>query len=796
MANNKKKDKKFTRTMQKKLVVLFAGIIVVFIGLNVRIAQINAESGDEYTKSVLSQQEYTSTVLPYRRGDIVDRKGTVLATSERVYNVILDTKQLLATKDDEHINKVITSLVSSFQLDETQIRQYISKNPDNAYYILKKQLTKDDKDAFEDLFRVKKDDKSTAADKKNADDTKDGKAKDDEAKDGGTEDGTKGDDADSADQTPDGSTGGAASADIKADDTDTGASDSGEEEEEESSVSIKGVWFEKDYVRKYPYGSLAADEIGFTSSGNVGNGGMEGYYNSTLNGINGREYGYLNDELELERTVKEAIDGNTLVSTLDVNIQSIVEKYIREFNEAHRDEARPGDGSKLTAVMMMNPNTGEVLAMASTPEWDLNNPRDLTPFYSEEEIAAMDDDTRMDALNKIWRNFCISDTYEPGSTSKPFTIASGLETGKLSGNETFVCDGKQVVPGAPKGIACVNRYGHGLLTIEGAINVSCNDALMQMAAIIGADNFCRYQEIFGFGQKTRIDLPGEASGMLYTADKMKPVDLATNSFGQNYTVSMIQQISAFCSVINGGYYYQPHMVSRILDANGGTVQNIDPILLKQTISEKTSDTLKQYLYTTVSGEKGTAKKAAVPGYKVGGKTGTAEKYPREDRNFLVSYLGYAPYDKPQVAIYVVIDEPNVEEQNHASSLACEMASGILTEVLPYMNIFPTEEIPTDTAGDGQQDPAAPQEGQTDLNAQDGQNPQDNGTEGQNPEEGGQEGQNTGENGQEGQNPEGSQEGGSQEGQNPEDGGQEDDGIPYSPPDTQQSQEPDQNQTAE
>ncbi|MBU9738717.1 penicillin-binding transpeptidase domain-containing protein [Diplocloster agilis] len=759
MANNKKKDKKFTRTMQKKLVVLFAGIIVVFIGLNVRIAQINAKSGDEYTKSVLSQQEYTSTVLPYRRGDIVDRKGTVLATSERVFNVILDTKQLLATKDEAHINKVISSLVSCFQLDEAQIRQYISENPDNAYYILKKQLTKDDKDAFEDLFREKKDDKTKAADKKDADDTKADEPKDSEAEDG------------------------AAVADA---DTDTEVPE--EEEEEVSSVSIKGVWFEKDYVRKYPYGSLAADEIGFTSSGNVGNGGMEGYYNSTLNGINGREYGYLNDELELERTVKEAIDGNTLVSTLDVNIQSIVEKYIREFNEAHRDEARPGDGSKLTAVMMMNPNTGEVLAMASTPEWDLNNPRDLTPFYSEEEIAAMDDETRMDALNKIWRNFCISDTYEPGSTSKPFTIASGLETGKLNGNETFVCDGKQVVPGAPKGIACVNRYGHGLLTIEGAINVSCNDALMQMAAIIGTENFCRYQEIFGFGQKTRIDLPGEAntSGMLYTADKMKPVDLATNSFGQNYNVTMIQQISAFCSVINGGYYYQPHMVSRILDASGGTVQNIDPILLKQTISEKTSATLKQYLYTTVSGEKGTAKKAAVPGYKVGGKTGTAEKYPREDRNFLVSYLGYAPFDKPQVVIYVVIDEPNVEEQNHASSLACEMANGILSEVLPYMNIFPTEEIPEDTAQDGQQDPASPQ---TDPGAQDGQEPQDTGTDGQSPEEGG----------QDGQTPEDGQDGEGADSQAPEDGGpedEEDDGIPYSPPDTQQSQEPDQNQVEE
>lgn len=640
--NRKRKEKKFTRTMQKKLVVLFAVIILVFVGLNARIAQINAESGDQYTKNVLSQQEYSSRTIPYRRGDIVDRKGTVLASSERVYNLILDIKQMTEDTEKDYVTPTVKSLVECFELDEGELRQTIADNPDSQYIVLKKKLTQDEIKEFSERM-----------------------------------------------------------------------------EDEENYPDIRGVWFEKDYVRKYPYNTLAADIIGFTSNGNVGNGGLEGYYNSTLNGINGREYGYLNDELELERTVKDATDGNTLVTTIDLNIQNIVEKHIRQFNEEYRDNAREGPGSSLTAVIIMDPNTGEILAMSSTPEWDLNNPRDLTPFYTEEEIQAMDQDAQMEALNKIWRNFCISDTYEPGSTVKPFTVAAGLETGKLTGNETYVCDGKENIPNVPKPIYCVNKAGHGTLTLEGAINVSCNDALMQIGAHIGVETFTKYQGIFGFGQKTWIDLPGEANTttMLYTQETMKPVDLATNSFGQNYNVTMVQVISAFSSIINGGYYYQPHLVQRIVDGQGATVEDIEPILLKQTVSEKTSDTLRQFLYTTIFSDIGTAQAAAVPGYTMGGKTGTAQKYPREEGNFVVSFIGYAPQDHPQVAIYTIIDEPNLEKQSTGGSrLACELSEKIMAEILPYMNIFPTEEIPQAPTDDGE-----PQAGET---GQEGDQPDD------------------------------------------------------------------------
>ena len=219
---------------------------------------------------------------------------------------------------------------------------------------------------------------------------------------------------------------------------------------------------------------------------------------------------------------------------------------------------------------------------------------------------------------------------------------------------------------------------------------SCNDSLMQMSYKIGAEKFLEYQSIFGFGQKTGIDLPGEAytASLIYTLDKIKPVDLATNSFGQNYNCTMVQMISAFSSLINGGTYYQPHMLKKIVDAKGNTVSTYSPVALKQTVSSSTSALIREYLYHTVTS--GTATSAKVDGYSLGGKTGTAQKYPRAEKNYLVSFMGFAPYENPQFVIYCVIDTPNVEDQAH-SSYALNLTREILKEVYPYMNIYPDEE---------------------------------------------------------------------------------------------------------
>lgn len=597
--------RKFSRLMQKKLVMLFGVIVLAFIFLVGRITYINAASGDKYTKVVLDQQQFDSRTIPFKRGDIVDRNGTKIATSERVYNVILDAK-VMTGDDGEYIEPTIDVLTSCFDLEESEIRQVLEDRPSSRYCILKKGV-----------------DYSTAQEFKKID------------------------------------------------------------EDDEKYPDVKGVWLEEDYVRTYPYNTLASDVIGFTVDGNVGSNGIEASYNSILNGTDGREYGYLDETSSVERTVKEPENGSTVVSTIDVQVQSIVEKHILEFNEEHKNQAHKGEGSKNTAVIVMNPQNGEILAEASYPNYDLNNPRDLTKYYSESEIEKMSSDEKLEVLNSLWNNFCVSNTYEPGSTMKPFTIAAGFDTGTLTGDETYTCSG--VLHVGDHDVHCNNRSGHGTQSLKKSLENSCNVALMKIGQEIGKEEFCRYQSLFGFGQYTGIDLPGEASteGLLYTAENMDSASLATNAFGQNFNVTMTQLAAGFCSLINGGDYYEPHVVRQIQDENGNVTENKDPVLLRRTISRETSDIIKEYMLGVV--EEGTGSSAAVEGYDVGGKTGTAEKLPRGNGNYLVSFIGYAPQENPQVMVYVVVDEPNAEGQAN-SGFATKIASDIMEDIFPYLGV--------------------------------------------------------------------------------------------------------------
>ena len=596
--------KRFSKLMQKKLVMLFVAIVLAFVFLVGRITYINAASGDKYTKVVLDQQQYDSRTIPFKRGDIVDRNGTKMATSERVYNVILDVKVMMSDKD--YIEPTIEVLKDCFGIEEDKVRELMDKSPSSRYNILQKGVDYAKAKEFE---KIDKDDK----------------------------------------KYPD----------------------------------VKGIWLEEDYIRTYPYSTLASDVIGFTVDGNVGSNGIEASYNSILNGTDGREYGYLDDSSSFERTVKEADNGSTVVSTIDLQVQNIVEKHILEFNDAHKNETTPGEGSKNTAVIVMNPQNGEILAEASYPNYDLNNPRDMSKYYSEEELAAMPDDEKIEKLNELWNNFCISDTYEPGSTFKPFTIAAGLETGILTGDENYVCGG--VLHVGDHDIHCSNRDGHGPQTLKQSLENSCNVALMEIGQSIGTEEFCRYQKLFGFGEYTGIDLPGEGSteGLLYTPENMDAASLATNAFGQNFNVTMTQMVAAFSSLINGGDYYKPHVVKQIQDDNGNVTENRDPVLMKKTVSKETSDILKDYMLGVV--QEGTGSLAAVEGYDVGGKTGTAEKLPRGNGKYLVSFIGYAPQENPEVVVYVVVDEPNVPGQA-SSSYATELSSKIMTEIFPYLGI--------------------------------------------------------------------------------------------------------------
>ena len=620
--------RKINSRMRRKLVWLLGLVVLALIGLCVRITYINATQGTQYTQQVLSQsqQKYDSRTIPFRRGDIQDRNGVVLATSEKVYKIILDCR--VVNSDEDYIEPTIKAMVEVLGLDEEEIRDKLEneETKNSQYQIMKRNVSITDKKAFEEY------------------------------------------------ENPD---------------EETAASLSDEEREERS--NINGVWFEEDYLRTYPLGSTACDLIGFTYTGNTADWGIEGYYSSTLNGVNGRQYGYFTEDADVEQTIIDPENGNTVISTIDVNIQQVVEKYIQKFMEGMAFGPNGDEGAENVGVVVADPNNGEILAMASSDPYDLNDPRDLTQFYTQEEIDAMSEEDMLENLNLLWRNFCISETFEPGSTVKPMTVAAALESGSVSSGATYVCDGYQMF--GDQQIKCSIYPGyHGEETLADSLRDSCNDVMMQLADAMGAEEFMKYQDVFNFGSLTGIDLPGEARGILHIGSDMNVTELATASFGQGYTCTMIQEVAALCSVINGGYYYQPHVVSKILDEDGNVVKNIEPVMMKQTVSSEVSALVREYMGTVVE-KGGTGYAAKLDGYSMGGKTGTAQKISEETgtygSDYLVSFIGFAPLENPQVVVYVVVDEPNTQYQAN-SMYAQYIAKQIMGEILPYLNIFQDE----------------------------------------------------------------------------------------------------------
>ena len=635
---NKRGRARFNMNMQKKLVVLFIIILLAFLGLAGRLVYITEAKGQEYTKNVLSQQKYQSTTLPYKRGDILDNKGTKLAISEKVYNLIIDCKAVL--EKEEYLEATMTALESCFpELNHLEIKNYIKNNPARRYYVVKKQLTYEEISDFVEIQNNRKE-----------------------------------------------------------------------------NPNVQGVWFEEEFKRMYPNGTLACDVIGFTMKNTEGtdfqgNYGLEAYYNDILNGTNGREYGYLNEDSNLERTTIPATDGYNLVTTIDANIQSIVEKYLKKHNEEYKNQYRTGNGAQSGGCIVMDVNSGEILAMADYNSYDLNNPYDtsvlegtllldgngkvteektvLTAENMEESLS--DNNITNKNLNALWKNFCIANTYEPGSTAKPFTIAAGLESGKMTGDEYYNCEGGLWVGNYFIKCHSYSTGGEGIQNVQQALEQSCNVAHMLMGNQIGVDTFLEYQERFNFGLRTNVDLYGESrtKSLVFNKSNMGPTELATSTFGQGYNVTMIQMISGFCSLINGGYYYEPHVVKKITTSDGALVQEIEPRIIKQTVSESTSALIRQYCKGVV--DNGTGKTARPAGYSIGGKTGTAEMGSRDKRDYVVSFMGFAPAEDPQIAIYVVIDRPNVGKQDDAKH-ATRIVRNVLTEVLPYMNIFMTEEL--------------------------------------------------------------------------------------------------------
>ena len=658
----------FDKKMKKHLLIFVFLVMAAMLALVGRIAYINYKSGAEYEKKVLSQLSgYDSVVLPYKRGTILDSKGTTLATCRKVYNVKLSAKDITykisITKNEALYQATADALATCFGANASELVAFMRENPNSTYKLIAKKVEYEDVEKFNQMVEA-------------------------------------------ASENPD-------------------------------APSIYGVAFDEEYVRTYPNGALASDVIGFTNDGNEGSYGLEQYYNAVLNGTDGRRFGYLNEDLNMEKTTIPAVDGNTLVTTLDANIQAIVEEKIIALNESLRDGARPGLGSNNTGVIVMECDTGNILAMASYPGFDLNDERVASSYYTPEELAAIKEKLEKEALAKLeaqgtptlteevkegegeggsaedvthlyptelvtdeqvndyaralrWMNFCVQTTYEPGSVAKPFTVAAGIDSGKMTGEEVYFCGGSLEVGGFK--IKCHNRYGDGQMTVKKAVEQSCNVALMKMGQQMGKDTYLDYFQRYNFGYKTNIDLAGEAktNTLVFTDKTMGPTELATCTFGQGFQVTMIEMIAAFNSLINGGYYYQPHMVSQILDSNGAVVRNIEPCILKQTISQSTSDKIIDYCNAVVTS--GTGKKARPAGYTVGGKTGTAETFPRGRGEYVTSFMGYAPANDPKIIIYAVIDRPNMPDQQSGTAQACLLVKDILTEVLPYMNVFMTEEL--------------------------------------------------------------------------------------------------------
>lgn len=649
MAKKKKKLQRLTTKMKGRLSIVFVIIVCLFLILVGRLAYWNIFKGDEYSTRVLENQESSSTIIPYERGKIYDRNGNILATNEKKYTLILEPKNILSS-NKKYLNDTIDVLNQYLKLDKKKLKKYINEHANSYYEVYKKDLTYSEVCDLQDFLSLKTKSIKNASDSKMADQIR-------------------------------------------------------------AAQAVKGVLFEEAYDRVYPYKDLACRVLGFTLSGNVGTWGIEQYYDNQLNGVDGRAYAYLNQELVTEKTIKVPENGNSIVSTIDIDIQKIVEEQVNIFDDKI--------GSSNTSVLVMDPNNGEILAMASSYSYDLNDPmneKELKQIYTTAEINQMKEYTKQlaeeekakkegketekksdkkekkqitiyDAFSKLERNPIISDANEPGSTYKSVTVAAGLESGILKGDEEFYCTGSLTV--ADRNIGC--SHVHDSINLEQAVAQSCNVAMMNIAFKEGAETFYTYQNEFGFGQKTGIDLPGEANTkrLVYNATNYdNDATLATNSFGQNFNSTMIQMASAYSCLINGGFYYQPHVAKQILSPDGNVISEVGTEITRDIISTETSEQLRRYMQSTVTD--GTAKLAAIPGYSVGGKTGTAEKIPRNKKDYYISFIGFTPVSNPKVLVYVTIDEPNIEDQASAS-LAVELERRCMTKIVEAMGINPDNE---------------------------------------------------------------------------------------------------------
>jgi len=446
---------------------------------------------------------------------------------------------------------------------------------------------------------------------------------------------------------------------------------------------LVGVTLEESYVRVYPQKTLASNLIGFAKEGGQGQYGIEGYYEKYLAGHVGRRFGILDEDEAIQQEGVEAEDGYDVILNIDFTVQSYIESAIKKFYEEEVAEA--------VRVIVMDPRNGEVLGMASYPDYDLNTPYDLTHILSEEEIQALSSAEKINLRQDLWRNKVIADSYEPGSTFKPFTVAMALEEYRVDLEKNrFTCTGSKIPFPGEKSISCWKRTGHGEQTVLEALTNSCNVALMDIGLLVGRDFFYHYQQMFGLGSVTNIDLPGDISARnsVYKLEELDDVQLQTSAFGQGQALTPIQLITAFSSLINGGDLYEPQVMRKIIAKDGRLVLENEPVVQRKVISEEVSEEIKKMLGAVV--DEGTGKRAQIEGYSVGGKTGTAEEGKRDVKEYIVSFIGFSPTDYPEVIALVVVDKPEGENVN--SRYAAGIFKDMMTDILPYLRIPRVAEV--------------------------------------------------------------------------------------------------------
>lgn len=639
-----RRGKRFTPVMQKRLFIFVLVFTFGFAALGANLIRLNVVKGETYSRRALAQQVTENRTVPFKRGDIFDCNGTVLATSETIYNLILEPATVQRDTDSENddtrklaekrVQDTGKALADCFQISDADYQAAL-KNKDSYYEVLKREVTYSEKKNFEEYEKK-------------------------------------------------------------------------QENKDKDPMIIGGITFETQYKRVYPNHELACHVVGFVNGENQGYTGVEGAYNTELNGENGRVHTYLKTGNTVQRDVEPASDGHSLVTTIDTAAQQIVQENVEQYE-------RENGEAKNISVLVMNPKNCEILALYNKHQYDPNDAFDFsnTKYQFVKAVTGtekgtitdaqfdtfkkdLSDASMTDALNEVWGNDVISNSFEPGSTFKCFTIAGALEDNVVTPDTPFYCDGGQQVEDYY--IRC--HAVEGAQTTATALEHSCNDSLMQIAALEGRHTFYKYQQLFGFGQKTNIDIAGEPgkdalASMVFKEDELNPVELATSSFGQGVTVTMMQLGTAFCSIVNGGFFYQPHVVKQILDADGNLVKSYDKILVRRTISRETSDDLRTMLKGVVT--EGTGQRAAIPGYSIGGKTGTAEKLPRLEHKYILSFIGFAPVEDPQVVVYCAVDEPNDDEvEQSATGAGPVLFHYIAEDLFPYLNIPRTEDSATAT----------------------------------------------------------------------------------------------------